>query len=427
MMSLSIGARGAARRTVATFLALAAGAVLAGGCGPLTIGSSTDGDAGTAASGGGKTGGGTGGGSSGTGAGIVDDGGGTIAGDPCTAGTDYDTVEKALSERTTMFLGPDVQNLAPVQNRLYWYDTTNYAPVLDGYTDGGGSALAYTFTVGDSIDDANWRASASLIVTAQPTGSGVRYYAYDPTEASKEVGHIDVSAPDGASYWAYAVDAGTVYLVMLDAHGDNALVKWVPASGAATTTVTTLESAGATVGEFWDFDVSGNTMVFIESGRIWTLDLATNKATWLMNTTEVSSDGSIDFESDGVMFTTDTDLLFFDYSSSSLVNVSDKINHKGHSSGACSGGASNYATDFTRWGNAVVYTGESSGVFAYDMVEDVIAPVLLPPTSGPSTVQYRYPVALADGKLFVTALTSSDGSTGADGPTVALDLASLLQ
>jgi hypothetical protein len=191
--------------------------------------------------------------------------------------------------------------------------------------------------------------------------------------------------------------------------------------------VTTLESAGATVGEFWDFDVSGNTMVFVESGRIWTLDLATNKATWLMNTTEVSSDGSIDFESDGVMFTTDTDLLFFDYSSSSLVNVSDKINHKGYSSGACSGGASNYATDFTRWGNAVVYTGESSGVFAYDMVEDVIAPVLLPPTSGPSTVQYRYPVALADGKLFVTALTSSDGSTGADGPTVALDLASLLQ
>jgi len=90
MMSLSIYARGAARPTVATFLALAASAVLGCGCGPLTIGSSTDGDAGTAASGGGKTGGG----SSVTGAGVADDGGGTIAGDPCTAGTDYDTVEK---------------------------------------------------------------------------------------------------------------------------------------------------------------------------------------------------------------------------------------------------------------------------------------------------------------------------------------------
>jgi hypothetical protein len=53
--------------------------------------------------------------------------------------------------------------------------------------------------------------------------------------------------------------------------------------------------------------------------------------------------------------------------------------------------------------------------------------VLLPPASGDVDVQYRYPVALANGELFVTGLTSTDGATGADGPTYVIDLATLLE
>ena len=37
-------------------------------------------------------------------------------------------------------------------------------------------------------------------------------------------------------------------------------------------------------------------------------------------------------------------------------------------------------------------------------------------------VNYRYPVALDDGTAFVTGLTSTDGATGADGPTYKLNL-----
>jgi hypothetical protein len=156
-------------------------------------------------------------------------------------------------------------------------------------TPGAGSALTYTFSVGDNLTDAHWTASSDLIVTAQPTESGVAYHAYDPNYASKEIGVLNVAAPACASYWAYAVDAGNVFLVMTDDNGDNALIQWVPVDGSHTKTLTTLESAGATVGEFWAFGVSGNTMVFVASGALWTLNIAENKATSLMNSVQVHS------------------------------------------------------------------------------------------------------------------------------------------
>jgi hypothetical protein len=213
---------------------------------------------------------------------------------------------------------------------------------------------------------------------------------------------------------------------MTDPNGDNALVKWVPSAGAKTTTITTLESAGATVGEFDAFGVSGNTMVFIASGAIWSLDIATNKATWLMNKTEVNADGSIDFETDGVMFMADSALMFFQYSSRKLRDISSEIDKSTSVPCATGMGATSYSTDFARWGNTVVYIGQDDGVFAFNMATSVITPVLLPPDNSNVTIQYRYPVALSDGKLFVTALTSSDGSTGADGPTIVVDLAGLV-
>ena len=73
----------------------------------------------------------------------------------------------------------------------------------------------------------------------------------------------------GVRWYAYAVDGADVYIVNTDTPGSTALLKWTPSTGGMPTQITTLESAGATVGEFLDFDVSGNTMIFIESGRIW--------------------------------------------------------------------------------------------------------------------------------------------------------------
>jgi len=351
--------------------------------------------------------------------GVGGEGGGvsTGSGNPAADLAQWNQESAQLDARRSMFLGTDVQELTAVQNQLFWYDTTNFDFTLARYDDTSKGKLAYTFSIGAGDTD-NYRASSTLVVTADPSADPVVYHAYDSSAVGTEVGSTTMPAPPGAQWDAYAVSGGTVYLVDTSTPGTTALLSWIP--GQTPTMVTTLESAGATVGEFEDFDVSGNTMVFIESGSLWTLDLATNKATSLMNTVQVS--GSVDFRSDGVMFATDTDVMYFDYATSALVDISTKINANPFQVNATYATAAQIGqTDFARWNQHVLYVSDG-GLFAYDMAHDTITPILLAPISDTLLVTYRYPVALDDGTAFITGLTSTDGATGADGPTYELDL-----
>ncbi len=106
--------------------------------------------------------------------------------------------------------------------------------------------------------------------------------------------------------------------------------------------------------------------------------------------------------------------------------MTEKINANSFQINATFASAAKYYQDFARWGNYVLYVG-NSGLFAYDMVHDTITPILLSPDSDTLRVDYRYPVVLANGTAFVTGLTSTDGSVGADGPTYKLSFASLAQ
>lgn len=352
-------------------------------------------------------------------------GGNTTGGDP---NADLDQWNKLVSEydgRRSMFLGAHVQDLAPVGNQLFWYDTTNFDFQLRSYDDTTKAMVNYTFSVGKG-DLHNYRASANLVVTADPAADPVVYHAYDPTAPNKEIGKTTMKKPPGAQWDAYAVSGNTVYIVDTATQGMTTLEKWVPGQDPAPTVVTTLEAAtGTQIGEFLDFDVSGNTMVFIESGRIWRMDLAANKATWLMNKTEVS--GAVDFRDDGVMFASASGLMFFDYNKSALENVTDLINANPYQVNATFKSASKiYQADFSRWKKQVLYIG-NSGLFAYDLVNDKITPIVLSPNSDMIRVDYRYPVALDDGTAFVTGLTSQSGSVGADGPTFKIDLNPILK
>jgi hypothetical protein len=355
--------------------------------------------------------------SGGLGGGAVTTGSGASAADLAQWNQESAQLDKAR----TMFLGTDVQELAAVGNQVFWYDTTSFDFTLARYDDTSKKQLAYTFSIGDGDSD-NYRASANLVVTADPSADPVVYHAYDAGAADSEVGNTTMPAPPGAMWDAYAVSGSTVYLVDTSTPGATALLKWIP--GSDPTMVTTLESAGATVGEFYDFDVSGNTMIFIESGRLWKMDLAANKATSLMNATQVS--GSVDFRSDGVMFATDTDVMFFDYAKDAMVDITTLINaNKFQVNATYSTAAQIDQTDFARWNQQVLYVSDL-GLFAYDMAHDTITPVLLSPISDSLNVQYRYPVVLDDGTAFITGLTSTDGATGADGPTYLLDLNPIL-
>jgi hypothetical protein len=330
--------------------------------------------------------------------------------------------------RRTQFLGNNDGALAPVGNQLFYQDLTNYNPALYRYDHASGTTIAYQFSIGGG-DDANARASANFVVTADDSDDPVTFDAYDASSANTLVDSTQLPAPDGAKYDAYAVDGSTVYFIDQSTEGATTLLRWTPGSGQQPAAVTTLEQDGVDVGEFEDFDVSGNTLVFIESGRIWSMDLTSFKATWLMNMTQVS--GDVDFESDGVMFDTqDGALWYFAYATNSLTNVSAKIDTHMFPLNQTFAGASQYDgdadTSFARWGNDVLYIGEQ-GLFAYDLVQDQVTAIVLSPDLADLRIDYRAPVVLDDGTLFVTGLTSNDGAEGADGPVYEIALPPIFQ
>ncbi len=278
----------------------------------------------------------------------------------------WNSLSAQYDARRTSFLGPDVQELAAVGNQLFWLDTTSYDPTLDRYDDATAARIAYGFSIGDG-DLNNYVASKQLVVTADPSDDPVIYHAYNADIQSTEVGSTPIPKPPGAEWDAYSVDGGTVYIVDTSVEGQTALLSWVP--GQQPTQITTLEAAGVQVGEFDNFAVSGTTMIFIESGRIWKLDLGTKQATWLMNMTEV--DGTVDFHPDGVMFESATGVMFFDYATNSLVDVTAKINANSFQINATFASAAKWYQGFTRWAKYVLYIG-NSGFFAYDMMHDTI-------------------------------------------------------
>ena len=336
--------------------------------------------------------------------------------DPNADDEQYSQMAGQLDKNRSEFLGKDVGSLAPLGNQLFWFDTTSFDPKLDRYDDGSKQRLAYAFSIG-SGDDANYRASAKYIVTAGMDGL---YTAYDATSANTQIATTTLMPPTGVKWLAYAADGNYVYFVDTTTPGATAVLRWTPGSGAPQQ-ITTLESAGIQIGEFQDFGVLGNTMVFIESGRIWSFDLATNHATWLMNSTETT--GNVDIEASGIMFSTASGLEY--WNGQSLMNVTDFINKNPFQINATYATAAKYLQDFALYQHYVIYIG-NMGVFAYDLTADKIIPVLLEPIAGDLRIDYRYPVVLTDGTAFVTGLTSTDGAVGADGPTYEVDLGNLL-
>ncbi len=332
-----------------------------------------------------------------------------------------ESVRVQLESHRTQALPRSSTYLEAQGDYLYWQDTTNLTPTFHRMHGDGTGRVNYTFSIG-SGDLANARASNSLVVTARSTGGSIEYRAYDATQPNQLLGTATLPGQSGIQWYAYSVDSIDVYIVQTSTPGTTALMKWTPSTAGAPTQLTTLESAGVTVGEFMDFGVSGNTMVFIESGRIWRMDLAANHAEWLRNMTEVS--GTVNFSADGVMFGTATAPMFFTYATGALTNLSTSIAAAPYRINCTFASAHTFTTDFARWGDWMIYIG-NEGVFAYNMATHAVRPVLLNTRESP-WITYRYPAVLPDGTLYVTGLTSTSGATGAEGPVYRVDLSQIL-
>jgi hypothetical protein len=339
---------------------------------------------------------------------------GTSAGGAGGAGGDvaqYQALEAQLDKDRMMFLTPGASGLAGIGTHFFWLDFDTFDPHLHSFETTASLSTDYTFSIGTG-DTYNWRASDQIIVSAEDTGDNCVFHVFTIDQKNAHVTDVLSDPPgDGLNWWAYSPDKGNVYFVTEE--GDTGLWEWTPGS-AAPTELFTLESLGVNVGEFEDFIVDSGVMVFIESGRVWSLDLSTQVPVYLGNMTEATGGATL---TDGVLIQTDTDVLFYSYTTKTLRDIGQAIDKSGYKINNTFTSSGNYLSDMTNYNHLVGYIGES-GLFTFDMDKNKVTPLLLNALDN-STV-YASPVFLTDGSVFVQGLMSTDGAIGADGPVYML-------
>ncbi|MDI1444488.1 hypothetical protein [Polyangium sp. 6x1] len=152
------------------------------------------------------------------------------------------------------------------------------------------------------------------------------------------------------------------------------------------------------VGEFWDFGVEGNTAILIESGRVWSLDIAARKATWLKNETQAMA---AQWDSKGVFYLSATGPFFYANDTGKNRDIEAEIAASGYELNSTYNAIHEYSQGGARNGDDVAYIGRD-GLFLFDLGTGKTRPALL--NARDNSIVYRNPVLLENGKLFVQGL-----------------------
>lgn len=339
-------------------------------------------------------------------------------GDPTTANlAQYQALQHQLDARRTEFLPSGIRTPAAVGHRLFWTDNDlGASPPLSSYDEQSGTRVRYELSIGDATaNDVNYRASADLVVTTDESNV---YRVYSATQADQSVGEFSLTPPtDGQKWWAYAVDATSVYVLTTGASTD--LLRWQPGDSAPTL-LFSLEDAGVSVGELWDFDVVGNSAVVIESGAVWHLDLATRTSVRVPAENQLDPSNPVSFDEGGILYTAQGggqygDLLYYALASGTLTDVSAAIESSAFQINSTFAQAHYYDSGGVLYGHAILYIG-FSGMFTFDLASAEVTPILLSPDQQGLRIDYRWPQPLASGDIYVVGLTSTLGDIGVEGP-----------
>ncbi|MDI1479842.1 hypothetical protein [Polyangium sp. y55x31] len=318
---------------------------------------------------------------------------------------EYESLQAELEKNRTKAMGKSATEAAAVGNRLFWLTFPTSDASLHSLDTASGAQVDYTFGVGDA-NTWNWRASDAIVVTASQ-GGGIQYNAYDINEPGKLLGTLDMPSPGGGIRWyAYAPDGHQVYI--LESGTPNMLLRWT-VGAAQPEPLFSLEEAGMSVGEFWDFGVEGNTAILIESGRIWSLDIAARKATWLENETQATA---AQWDAKGVFYLAATGPFLYANDTRTNRDLEAEIAASGYELNGTYNRIHEYSEGGARNGDDVAYIGRS-GLFLFDLATGKTRPALL--DARDNSIVYRNPVLLENGKLFVQGLVSTTGATGAEG------------
>lgn len=328
----------------------------------------------------------------------------------------YEDATRRLEERRTLFKDKRAKELAAHGDTLFWLEFAGFEPTLFSLDKGSGEQTEYDFSISTDADY-TWEGSDQLIATARPEGDKVTYEVYEVGSAAKALGSFELEKPQGAKWWAYSVDARTVWVIQ-DEPGRHALLSWEP--GGVLTPVTTLEELGIEPGLLQDFEIHDNQLLLVESGRLWEADLETESARWLQNEEEVRS---ASFDRDGVLYGQPTKgLVHVSLRDKKLRNVSQELFEHDYFFNSTYPDLHHYTGNGAVLdGELVYYLSTNGALMRYDLAQRTVCPVLLEPRYDPQAVQpikvtYSNPVISQDGTIYVTGLESTSGATGAEGP-----------
>lgn len=327
----------------------------------------------------------------------------------------YDALTAQLDTHKSQALSKEAMYQQAVGMHLFYLKFNGYNPTLYTLNKATSKTTQYKFSIGTG-DAWDYRMSEQLISTVDTSGGGdqVTYSAYATDAEGQLVGQTSIPKPPSGVRWhEHYVDGSTIYF-MVESATAHTLTHWNPATQAYDE-ILTLQEANIQVGEFWSFAVLGNTMLFTESGRLWSLDLTTKQAKWL-NKDKTQISGTTYFDADGVFYTSAAGPHYIDPVTGELINLKQKIAANPYKLNETYKSIHNYVQDMTRYKKIAVYIG-NGGIFAYDVVNDKVWPILLSPRSYTLRIDYRRPTILDDGTLYVTGLESTSGAVGAEGPT----------
>ncbi len=335
----------------------------------------------------------------------------------------YDSLHRSLLGRATVFVEGAAQDFTVAGNHLFWIDAAAGNPILRSYNDDTGAKTRYGFapylivaTAPNPIDNVNFRVSPSTVaVMNEPDGANL--YRVDAEEE-----HLDKltlpAPPYGQKWWSYAVDGDIVFTAVL--RDEELVVQSFRAGDEQPTVVASLTEliAPEVIGEFFGFAISGSTLIFNESGRIWMADLGGGgSARWAKNDMRV---GGVHFDGLGAVYNQDERFYRYDFVSDTREDLTERMlaGYEMNETFA----AAHHPTPSTTWfkyQSRIAYVA-NSGLFTFDMTSGSVAPLLL--DARDNSIVFRNPAVLDNGTLFVKGLQSSSGSTGADGPTYRVGL-----
>lgn len=302
----------------------------------------------------------------------------------------YEDRRAELDEQRTEFIpgSSKVQFIASAQDKLYWVDILKPLDVamLHSFNPATAQTLDYAWSTEMMIDEDLHYGSQ---IIADCTFGSV-YEAYDANAPDRMI------ATTSAGSSECTVDGGRVFFM-----NGRDVFAWTPGSGEPTLAVN-LDSAGVGGSSIGGFAVEGNTLVLVEGGDLWRVDLAARRGTWLMNEAPVG--GAVLFDEAGVFYESGESTFYTQFSDLATFDLADAIADGGYQLSFKHPDVHELAkpAELALHGRHLIYRARH-GIFAFGLDSGKVVDLLLDTSSedfGAAPV-YHQPAVTSDGTLFV--------------------------